>query len=120
MCSNTQVLIIRMKEGDIILKTVRGVCLNLNESDYIFENEGFMFYFSSEFNKKRFIDQLNEYVKIETMKLQNRYNINIKFDVMFMISLYKLIEKRGFRIYDSINKKEITPSCGFISNIIMY
>ena len=39
---------------------------------------------------------------------------------MFMLSLYKKIEKRGFRVYDEENKKEITPSCGLITNILMY
>ena len=46
--------------------------------------------------------------------------LNINFDNLFMLSLYKKIEKRGFRVYDEENKKEITPSCGLITNILMY
>ena len=54
------------------------------------------------------------------MKIHIKYNININFDILLMISYYKKIEKRGFRIYDEENKKEITPSCGIVAKIIMY
>ena len=37
-----------------------------------------------------------------------------------MIALYIRIEKRGFRIYDELNKKEITKSAGFVNNLICY
>lgn len=121
MCSNTQVLVILAKEGDIILKTtVKGICLNLNESEYYFKYKGLVFYFSSEFYKKKFADEISSFIETETLKLQVKYNININFDILFMLSLYKKIEKRGFRVYDEENKKEITPSCGLITNILMY
>ena len=100
--------------------TAKGICLNLNESEYYFKYKGLIFYFSSEFYKKKFVDNIQNYIENETFKLQVRYNINIDFDVLFMISLYKKIEKRGFRVYDEENKKEITPSCGLITNILMY
>lgn len=100
--------------------TAKGICLNLNESEYFFNYKGLIFYFSSEFYKKKFVDNIQNYIENETFKLQIRYNINIDFDVLFMISLYKKIEKRGFRVYDEENKKEITPSCGLITNILMY
>ena len=100
--------------------TVKGICLNLNESEYFLKYRGLIFYFSSEFYKKKFADNIQNYIENETFKLQVRYNININFDELFMISLYKKIEKRGFRIYDELNKKEITSSCGIGSQIVMY
>ena len=121
MCSNTQVLVILAKEGDIILKTTaKGICLNLNESEYYFKYKGLIFYFSSKFYKKKFLEEISSFIETETLKLQVKYNININFDILFMISLYKKIENRGFMVYDEENKKEITPSCGLIANILMY
>ena len=121
MCRNTQVLDIYRKEGDIILKTTaKGICLNLNESEYYFKYKGLIFYFSSEFYRNKFANEITNYNETETLKLQVKYNININFDILFMLSLYKKIEKRGFRVFDEINKKEITPSCGIIANILMY
>ena len=100
--------------------TVKGICLNLNESEYYFKYNGFVFYFSSEFYKKKFADEISSFIENETLKLQVKYNVNIIIDNLLMIALYKKIEKRGFRIYDEENKKEITPSCGLITKILMY
>ena len=100
--------------------TVKGICLNLNESEYYFEYKGLIFYFSSEFYKKKYADNIQNYIENETFKLQVKYNVNINFDILFMITLYKKIEKRGFRIYDELNKKEITSTCGIIGQILMY
>lgn len=97
--------------------TTKGVCLNLYESEYKFNYGGKTFFFSSEFYKNKFIESISNYIETETFKLQVKYNVNIKFDDLFLIALYKKIEKRGFRILDE-NNKEITPSCGIITNII--
>lgn len=100
--------------------TAKGICLNLNESEYYFKYKGLIFYFSSEFYKKKFADEISSFIETETFKLQVKYNLNINFDILFMLSLYKKIEKRGFRIYDARNNKEITSSCGLVADIIMY
>lgn len=77
---------------------------NIDESPYCLEYNEYKFYFSSEFYKRNFGLRLEPYVKEETYKLANRYKIlNSKFlddlkEVLY-ISLYKKIEKRGFRIY---------------------
>ena len=105
--------------GDIKLEK-QIVCLNLNESEFKFEYEGYEFYFSSNFNRRRFIERLPKFIDEETRKLNIRYNVNISFDIIFMISFYKIIEKRGFRIYDLKNKKEVSPSCGIIAEIKVY
>ena len=55
--------------------TAKGICLNLNESEYFFNYKGLIFYFSSEFYKKKFVDNIQNYIENETFKLQVRYNI---------------------------------------------
>lgn len=100
--------------------TVRGICLNLNESEYYYKYKGLIFYFSSENYKNKFANTIKQYLENETLKIQIKYNVNINFDILLMISYYKKIEKRGFRVYDEENKKEITPSCGIVAKIIMY
>ena len=101
--------------------TVKGICLNLNESEYYFKYKGLVFYFSSEFYKKKFADEISSFIETETFKIQVKYNININFDILLMISLYKKIEKRGFRIYDEetgeiLKDTETTMSCILIDD----
>lgn len=100
--------------------TVKGICFDLKESPYYFKDKGIVFYFSSEFYRKKFVNNFETYIEEETFKLQSKYGITINFDLVFMISFYKKIEKRGFLIYDEVNKKEITQSCGFLASIFMY
>ena len=77
---------------------------NIDESPYVYEYNEYKFYFSSEFYARNFRLRLESYVKEEVYKLKNRYKIlNTKFledlkEILY-ISLYKRIEKRGFRIY---------------------
>ena len=71
MCRNTQVLDIYRKEGDIILKTTaKGICLNLNESEYYFKYKGLVFYFSSEFYRNKFANEISSFIETETFKIQ--------------------------------------------------
>ena len=77
---------------------------DINESPYYVEIDDFTFYFSSDFYRKKFKNSVYSYVKEEEFKLRNRYHIlNINFfnllKEVLMISLYKKIEKRGFRVY---------------------
>lgn len=76
---------------------------NINESPYYFDYYNFRFYFSSAFYRRNFANRVEAYVKEERYKLINRYKIiNSRFlDVInevLYISLYKKIEKRGFRV----------------------
>lgn len=98
--------------------TIKGICLNLNNSEYYFKHKGLVFYFSSEFYKNKFERIVNDYIENETLKTQIRYNVKIQMDLLFMVALYRKIEKRGFRIYDEENKKEIKPSCVFITSMM--
>lgn len=81
------------------MKTKRGIYLDINESDITFkEDNDIVFYFSSEFNKKRFISSYKDYIKNETLRVNTRYDVNSEFDLLYEIALYKKIEKRGFKI----------------------
>ena len=102
------------------MKTSRGIYLNLKESDYKCNIRGLIFYFSSKKYLEKFINNVENYITNETMKLKVKYNIIISIDLFLMLAYYKKIEKRGFRVYDNLNKKEITENVGLVTNIIMY
>lgn len=100
------------------MKTVNGVYLDINESDYIFELDGIAYYFSSEFNKNRFKDKVIDYVNNETMKLKNKYKVNCNFDLFFQLSFYKKIEKRGYKVVELSNNTRITKETTILNTIV--
>lgn len=85
---------------------MRSIIYNdLNESNFITKKHRFNFYFSSEFNQRRFEEKVDDYVSCETVKLNQRYKVfdkrfNQAICEMLMICFYKKIEKRGFLVYD--------------------
>lgn len=87
--------------------TKRGIELNIKESKYIFVVDGLMLYFSSNFNKERFISNYNTYLDEESIKLENKYKVNIDLKRLLIVSFYKKIEKRGFYIVDINSRQEI-------------
>lgn len=87
--------------------TKRGIELNIKESKYIFVVDGLMLYFSSNFNKERFISNYNTYLDEENIKLENKYKVNIDLKRLLIVSFYKKIEKRGFYIVDINSRQEI-------------
>lgn len=100
------------------MKTVKGVYLNINESDIFYSFHEFEFYFSSEFNKTRFINNIDNYVNMETLRIENKYNVDIDLGIYLAVAFYKKIEKRGFKILSKIDKKELTKNSLF-GNIIL-
>lgn len=90
---------------------------NINESSYTFEVENLIFYFSSSFNLRRFKERCINYSINEERKLINRYHVNIDMKKYFLISFYKLIEKRGFKVL--YNNKEMQDDFYIISTIEM-
>lgn len=78
---------------------------NIEESPFYYDYENFRFFFSSAFYRRNFKNRIDSYINEETFRLKNRYKvINEKFfDKMLkeilLISYYKRIEKRGFRVY---------------------
>ena len=86
------------------MQTKNGVELNLYESKYKSIFYGFTFYFSSMFYKSKFDKGLQNYIDVETQKLESKYRINIDFSIYLAISYYMKIEKRGFLIRNEENK----------------
>lgn len=84
---------------------MRRVEYDIQKSNYRFECNRLIFYFSSSFNLLRFRDHYSEYIVLETNKLKAKYHVNINIIQYLLIAYYKKIEKRGFRVltYDVNN-----------------
>ena len=90
------------------MKTENGVYLDLTESDYKVKKLGLTFYFSSKFYMKKFENDVEFYINNESLKIFNKYKVTNNFKQFLAIAFYKRVEKRGFRIYDNINRKELS------------
>lgn len=95
------------------MKTENGIELDIKQSEYKTSFLNHTFYFSSELYLKKFMKLVPDYIEIETIKLYNKYKVNIKGDLFYAISLYKKIEKRGFHIVDNITGKKIKSNQEF-------
>lgn len=100
------------------MKTARGVYLNLFDSDYYIDINGLRFYFSSKFNRDRFNKNILTFVEQENLKIVSRYHVNINLSLFLMLSYYKKIEKRGFRIKELSTNKEIEEDSRLINTIL--
>lgn len=80
------------------MKDIQRVYLDLEKSIYFTEFEGLRYYFSSQFNLDRFLNNIEYFIKLETLKMINRYKVKANWNLLLTISYYKKIEKRGFRI----------------------
>lgn len=80
---------------------------DLTESNEFVELLQSRFYFSSSFNKERFLNGYQKYIKEEEDKIKAKYGINISIRYYLLIAYYMKIEKRGFYItcYSSLSKK---------------
>ena len=91
------------------MKSARGIYYDLKESEYFVKmninNEKIILYFSSLFIRKKFLDNVGEYIHDENSKLSITYKIDIDATKLLILSYYKKLEKRGFRVL--INDKEI-------------
>ena len=79
------------------MKTLRGVYHNIEESDIYLEVNNFILYFSSSSIKGRFIAKYDEYYR----KVNNTFSkiYNTDYLPIILITLYKKVEKRGFKVY---------------------
>lgn len=93
------------------MQSARGVFYDLKDSNYIYLGDNVAFYFSSNLYLKKFTLKLDEFIKNEKMKFLVNYKININADLLFMITLYRKIEKRGFRVI--YNGKELEDKLTF-------
>ena len=97
------------------MQTIRGIYYDLNESDFTFSYDRLTFYFSSRYYLNKFKSMYVNYIKQETLKLSSRYKCIVYGDEMILLSLYKNIEKRGFRV--EYKGKSIDERC-FIDAVI--
>ena len=78
------------------MKRSEKVYYDLNESTEVVELLETKFYFSSSFNKERFLMGYQSYIKEEEDKLIAKYGLNISIRYYLLIAYYMKIEKRGF------------------------
>ena len=78
------------------MKRSEKIDYDLNESTEIVELLNTKFYFSSSFNKERFLRGYESYIKEEEDKLIAKYGLNISIRYYLLIAYYMRIEKRGF------------------------
>nr|DAM30795.1 MAG TPA: Phi-29-like late genes activator (early protein GP4) [Caudoviricetes sp.] len=71
---------------------------DLTESNEFVELLESRFYFSSSFNKERFLGGYESYIKEEEDKIIAKYGVSISIRFYLLIAYYLKIEKRGFYI----------------------
>lgn len=81
------------------MKSTRGVYYNLNESEYEYSIDNFIFVFSSLFYLNSFKENLEEYIDFEQNKINNKLKCKMNLRDLILINRYKQIEKRGFLVY---------------------
>lgn len=83
------------------------VYYDLTESSEFVELLETRFYFSSSFNKERFLNGYETFIKEEEDKIIAKYGIKISMRYYLLMSYYLKIEKRGFYItkYSSLSEK---------------
>lgn len=80
--------------------TKRGIYHNLKESNYTISNGEIVFFFSSKFYMHKFLIEYKDYRVYFKSKMDlvvHEYVLNM--DMLADISLYRKIEKRGFRAW---------------------
>lgn len=71
---------------------------NIDNSEYFTKINNLKFFFTSEFNKRRFEDNFNCFIEEEHNKLKAKYHVNIDIYNYLLVVFYKKIEKRGFKV----------------------
>ena len=87
--------------------TRKGIEKDLTQSKYICIYDDLVFYFSSELYLRNFKKLINEYIHKYSFYLNKKFKLNINSEKYLAISCYKLIEKRGFRVFDRTIKQFI-------------
>lgn len=97
---------------------MRAIVYNdINDSTYNYDVGKITLYFSSNFNKDRFIKGYQTFIKEENAKIENKYHVKILANYYLLIAYYKRIEKRGFRIEHSITKARVNENLTFICEL---
>lgn len=90
---------------------------NIENSTYFIDVGKLRIYFSSEFNKNRFLKNYKTYIDEENAKVENKYHVKIVANYYLLIAFYKRIEKRGFRIENSITKARVNENLTFLCEL---
>lgn len=80
------------------MNSIKRVEYDINRSEYYFKVNKLTFFFSSKFNKTRFENGFIDYVNEETNKIKAKYKVNINLTNYLLLTYYKKIEKRGFKV----------------------
>lgn len=81
--------------------TKHGICYDLSKSPYtvcLWYGQNVIYAFSSEVNKIKFIDRLEEHREKITNSLYKRFKMEFDIPLLCDIRLYDSIENRGFYI----------------------
>ena len=78
--------------------TMNIVYYKIEDSPFFLRVNDFMFYFSSRFLLSKFERGYKEYLRNETLKLNLKYKMIVCADEMLLLSFYKMVEKRGFKV----------------------
>ena len=65
-------------------------------------------------------NQLNyyeNYIKEENLKIENKYHVNLLANYYLLISFYNKIEKRGFRVENSVTNARVSKNLTFICEL---
>lgn len=79
------------------MRTIRGVYHDIEESDIYLQVDNFYLYFSSNFLKGKFVGLYDKYYEKVNKMFTKIYDMD--YTSIIIISLYKNVEKRGFRVY---------------------
>lgn len=86
--------------------TKRGIYHNLKESKYTISNGEVVFFFSSMLYLNKFMDEYLQNRENYQKKFKKDHIIELNFDFLYDLVLYKEIEKRGFRA--TLNKTDLS------------
>lgn len=90
---------------------------NIDDSVFFIDVGKCRIYFSSEFNKSRFLKNYKNYIDEENAKLENKYHVKIVANYYLLFAFYKKIEKRGFRIENNITNARVNENLTFITEL---
>lgn len=82
---------------------------DIEKSKYTFKYDNLTFYFSAPLYLNKFKDKYINYIKEEADKFNSRFRMSIFADELFLLELYRKIEKRGFKVL--YKDKDIKEFC---------
>lgn len=80
---------------------------DINKSTYVYKTNYFDFYFSSQFYLNKFKINYIDYIENEQDKVKVKLGQDVNFIKIFLLEYYKKVEKRGFKVYDNLQRKYI-------------